>query len=410
MKRKLISFCVAMAIVGSIAPSAYAASSDTSNTSSNSTEASGTTDNSIKISLGNIKDIITEYNSQAKIYDNNRGNVKLTYDDAKDKRDAAESTYNTASDEYNQELAKYNQDQVNNAKPTTTAVDNAKAALDNAETNLDSARTSLDKADITYNKSLQSLIQTAQKDYITYALNDLPGKEYNTANLDLLKKKADIAKIQYDNGFLSKDDYTTAQLKYTTALNTSNSTSGAEENDKDKLYYDLGISSGQNVTFETDLDQDFKAVESINYNDDLAQMFNNNLTLQADDISVDEAKDAKDNEADSNTDNQNEIIDNKLENASLQLTSDKNTAEKDFKAKYDALMNSYAVMKNSGSILDQKKSQYNVKQIQYQYGFASQEDVNQANVDLLQESQSYQGDKSKFYEDYLSYIQAKEGY
>lgn len=399
-----------MAIVGSIAPSAYAASSDTSNTSSNSTEASGTTDNSIKISLGNIKDIITEYNSQAKIYDNNRGNVKLTYDDAKDKRDAAESTYNTASDEYNQELAKYNQDQVNNAKPTTTAVDNAKAALDNAETNLDSARTSLDKADITYNKSLQSLIQTAQKDYITYALNDLPGKEYNTANLDLLKKKADIAKIQYDNGFLSKDDYTTAQLKYTTALNTSNSTSGAEENDKDKLYYDLGISSGQNVTFETDLDQDFKAVESINYNDDLAQMFNNNLTLQADDISVDEAKDAKDNEADSNTDNQNEIIDNKLENASLQLTSDKNTAEKDFKAKYDALMNSYAVMKNSGSILDQKKSQYNVKQIQYQYGFASQEDVNQANVDLLQESQSYQGDKSKFYEDYLSYIQAKEGY
>lgn len=410
MKRTLISFCVAMAIVGSIAPSAYAASSDTSNTSSNSTEASGTTDNSIKISLGNIKDIIAQYNPQAKIYDNNQGNAKLTYDDAKDKRDAAESTYNNALDEYNQELAKYNQDQVNNTKPTTTAVDNAKAALDNAETNLDSARTSLDKADITYNKSLQSLVETAQKDYITYVLNDLPGKHYNIANLDLLKKKADIAKIQYDNGFLSKDDYTTAQLKYTTALNASNSTSNTEENDKDKLYYDLGISSGQNVTFETDLEQDFKAVESINYNDDLTQMFNNNLTMQADNISVDEAKDAKNNEADSNTDNQNEIIDNKLENAGLQLTSDKNTAEKDFKAKYDALMNSYAVVKNSASILDQKKSQYNVKQIQYQYGFTSQEDVNQANVDLLQESQSYQGDKSKFYEDYLSYIQAKEGY
>lgn len=417
MKRTLISFCVAMAIIGSIGPSAYADSNVSSDTNSNGSGAAGNTDNSIKISLGNISDLILENNQQAQIYNNTKKNAQLSYDDAKDENDSAETAYNNAQNEYNQELAKFNQEQANNSNPVATAVDNAKATLDKAKTALDAAgsklddtRTSLKKADITYNKNLQSLVEAAQKDYITYVLNDMPGKEYNTANLQLLKKKADIAKIQYDSGFLSKDDYTAAQLKYTTALNSSNNTNNTDENDKAKLFYDLGISYEQNVTFETNLDQDIKDAAAINYNNDLAQMFDNNLTLQTDDISIDDAKDAKDNEADSNTDNQNNIIDNKLENANSQLILDKNNAEKDFKTKYDAFMNSYAVMKNSASILDQKKAEYNVKQIQYQFGFASQEDVDAANADSLQESQSYQSDKAKFYQDYLSYIQAKEGY
>ncbi|OOM78445.1 hypothetical protein [Clostridium sp. BL-8] len=423
MKRVLISFFVAMVLMGSNIPSANAAESINSNTVSNTSSSSTAEDaNTIKISLVNIQDIILEYNQQAKIYDNTRDNTKLSYDIAKDKYDTEESDYNTAVDNYNTELsdyntalAKYNEDPANNAKPTApTAVD--KTALNTAKDSLDSARNDLRKANITYNNSLQNLVKTAQSDYISYVLGDLPNKEYNTANVDLLKKQADIAKVQYDSGFLSKNDYTTAQLNYTTALNASSKTNDAEENDKTKLLYDLGLSSGENVTFDTNLDQDLNDVSTINYNNDLTEMFNNNLTLQSDNISLEQASDDKDNYEDDNDDssdeydNKDEQYDNSLKNEQSQLVLDKNNAEKDFKTKYDALMNSYAAMKNGANSLSQQKDQYNVKVIQYNYGFASQQDVNTANVDSIKESQSYQSDKSAFYQAYLSYIEAKEGY
>jgi methylphosphotriester-DNA--protein-cysteine methyltransferase len=401
----------------------------TDNTSSNSTN----NKNAIKISLTNIGDIIIANNQQAQIYENTRENTKLDYDNAKDAKDTAESEYNTAESEYNTaeseyntaeaqykiDLAKYNEDTVNNTKPTAptapTAVD--KTTLENKETLLDKAKYALRTANNKYNANLQGLVETAQTDYIFYVLSDLPSKDYNTANVQLLKKAADVAKIQYDSGFLSKNDYTTAQLKYTTALNASNTTNDAEKNDKAKLIYDLGISSGENVTFDTNLEQDLKDVSTINYDNDLTQMFNNNLTLQNDNITIEQASDIKDNydgnsdyESDSDYDNTLEQYDNTLKNDQAQLVLDKNNAEKDFKTKYDALMNSYATMKNSADSLDQQKNEYNITQIQYDYGFASQQSVNKSNVSSLEESQSFQSDKSKFYEAYLSYTQAKEGY
>ncbi|WP_315070284.1 hypothetical protein [uncultured Clostridium sp.] len=416
MKRVLISFFVAMVLIGSNIPSANAAESTNSNTVNSSS--SSTTENAgaIKISLANIQDIILEYNQQAKIYANSRDNTKLNYDILKDEENNAEDDYTNAENNYNDELAKYNQDPTNNSKPSGTDVTNAKDKLDEAKDSLDSARNDLKKANITYNNNLQNLVKTAQNDYISYILGDLPNKEYSNANVELLKKQADIAKVQYDSGFLSKNDYTTAQLNYTTALNASNKTNDAEENDKTKLLYDLGLSSGENVTFDTNLDQDLNDVSTINYNNDLTEMFNNNLTLQSDNISIEQASDDKDNYEDDNDDssdeydNKDEQYDNSLKNEQAQLVLDKNSAEKDFKTKYDALMNSYASMKSGANSLSQQKDQYNVKVIQYNYGFASQQDVNTANVDSIKESQSYQSDKSTFYQAYLSYIEAKEGY
>ena len=369
-----------------------------------------TTDNTIKVSLENIRDIILENNPQAKIYENIRDNEKLSYDDAKDTKKSKESEYNNAKSEYNTAQAKYNEDPVNNAKPSETTVTDAETVLEDAKTTLNAAKYALRTANNTYNEKLQSLVETAQNDYISYVSNDLHSKDYNAANVKLLKKKADIAKIQYDSVFLSKDDYTTAQLNYTTALNYSNKTNDAEENDKVKLLYDLGLSSEENVIFDTNLEQDIKDVSTINYDNDLKQMLNNNLTLQNDNIEIEQASDDKDNESDSNTDNQNIIIDNNLESAKSQLVLDKNKAEKDFKTKYDALINSYVTMKNSYDNLIQKINEYNIMQREYDYGFASQESVDQANVSSLEESKSYQSDKSTFYAAYFSYIQAKEGY
>lgn len=412
MKRSFISFVAAALILGNIS-GVQALTTDNSNVSSNSSSTSVDNENVTKISLTNIKDIIIANNKQAKIYENNEKNEKLSYDVAKEKKNDEESAYNTAKSKYDEDLAAYNNDTINNSKPTVDNVTSAKTALDDAKTKLDNASTSLKKAKIDYNKNLQSLVKTAQNDYISYILNDLPSKEYNTANVQLLKNKADVAKIQYDNGFLSKDEYTTAQLKYKTALNTSNTTSDKEKNDKAVLFYDLGISSGENVTFNTNLEQDLNDVSTIKYDNDLTKMFDNNLTLQGDNIDIDQASDNKDNEDDADddaTEDENDIIDNKLENANAQLVLDKNNVEKNFKLKYDALMNSYASMKNSYESLQQQNKNYNVAQIQHDYGFASKQAVDESKVTSLNSSQNYQDDESKFYQAYLSYIEMKEGY
>jgi methylphosphotriester-DNA--protein-cysteine methyltransferase len=405
--------------------SVQAATTDnTGATSTNNTSATTTdntsvtsTNNAIKVSLANIEDIITENNLNAKMYANTRDNAKLTYDDVNNSGDvtAAKTALQdaeTANTAYNNALKAYKLDPANNTNPTkpTNGVEAAQTTLTNAETALTNAKYTLRNANITYSQNLEALAKTAQNDYISYILSDLPTKEYDTANVQLLKKAADVAKTQYDNGFLSKNDYTTAQLNYTSAINTSNASSDTEKNDKAKLYYDLGISLGQNVNFDTNLEQDLEDVSKINYNDDLTQMFNNNLALQADNIGVDKASDAKDNETDSSTDNANEVINNNFDNAQMQLELDKNNSEKNFKEKYDALMNSYATMKSSSDSLDQQKNNYNIAQIQYDYGFASQNDVDTSKVTSLKTSESFEKDKSTFYANYLLYIQMKEGY
>lgn len=411
MKRTFINFLVAALIVGNIS-SVQAATNDNSNVSNNSSSTTTTNNESaIRISLSNIKDIILENNQQAKIYENTEKNQKLSYDSAKDTRDSKDSAYESAKSEYEDDLATWKSDPVNNTEPSYSTVTNAKNALEEAEADLDDARQALKKAKITYNKNIQNLVKTAQNDYISYILNDLPNKEYNTANVQLLKKKADIAKIQYDSGFLSKDDYTNAQLKYTSAINTSNTTNDKEKNDKAALLYDLGISSEEKVTFVTNIEQDLKDVSAINYDNDLTQMLGNNLTLQEDKMDIDDASDKK--EEDEDNDEDDNTIDkdkNALESAQAQLVLDQNNAEKNFKIKYDALMNSYATMKSSYDSLEQQKKNYNVAQIQYDYGFASQQSVDETKVTLLNSSQSFEKDKSTFYENYLSYIEMKEGY
>lgn len=446
MKRVLISFFVAMVLIGSNIPNANAAtnvtsdtstasgantsSSDTSTTDANSSSNAANTDNSIKISLANIQEIILENNQQAKIYDNSRDNTKLSYDIAKDAYDTANTDYNTANTAYSTaEEAYKTAEEAYSAGTTTSEPSNSdvtsaentlntdKTALDDAKKTLDTEKYDLRTANITYNTELENLVKTAQTDYITYVLSDLPSNDYDTANLDYLKKAADIAQVQYNSGFLSKDAYTTAQLAYTTALNTSNKTNDAAENDKAKLLYDLGLSSGENVTFDTNLEQDLKDVSTINYDADLTEMFNNSLNLQKDNIAIEQASDNKDNyenqydnSSDDNYDNKDEQYDNSLKTAQSQLVLDKNSSEKDFKTNYDALTNAYAAMKNSSDSLNQRKDEYNTTIIQYNYGFASQQDVNKANADSLNESQSFQSTKKAFYEAYLSYIEAKEGY
>lgn len=411
MKRSFISLVVAALIVGNIS-GVQAATNDSSNVASANSSNLTNNENAIKISLANIKDIILENNQQAKIYDNNRNNTKLTYDDAKDAYDKAESDYNTAVSNYNTDLsnykaalAKYNEDPVNNTKPTEPTEPTAPD-----KTVLNTAKYNLKTANIKYDQNIENLVKQAQTDYISYVLNDLSSKDYNTANVQLLKKAVDAAKVQYDMGFLSKNDYTTAQLNYTNALNTSNTSNDAEENDKTKLLNDLGISAGENVVFDTNMDQDLNDVSRIVYDNDLKQMLDNNLTLQTDNISIDKASDDKDAETDSNSDNENKEIDNVYDNAQMQLELDKSNAEKDFKTKYDALMNSYATMKSSADSLQQQKDNYNASQVSYDYGFASQQSVDESKVNSLKTSESYQKDKSTFYENYLSYIEAKEGY
>ncbi|WP_297422321.1 hypothetical protein [Clostridium sp.] len=417
MKKVLINILIATLFVANTTI-AQAATTDGTNvtstvTSSDTTSAesvaSSSDNNTIKISLANIKDIIIENNQQAKIYDNTKKNAQLIYDDAKDAETSAQSEYDSANATYTSELAAYNQDPTQNTQPSDSSVTDAKDKLVIAQNALDSDRYTLKTANIKYEQNLETLVKQAQTDYISYVLNDLSNKDYSTANVQLLKKAADAAKIQLDMGFLSKNDYTTAQLNYTNALNAANTSNDAEENDKAKLLNDLGISEGQNVVFDTNLDHDLQDVSKIVYDTDLQQMLDNNLNLQTDNISIDKASDEKDAETDGN-DNLNEETDNNYDNAQMQLELDKNNAEKDFKTKYDALMNSYATMKSSADSLQQQKDNYNSAEVSYDYGFASQQSVDESKVNSLKTSQNYQKDEATFYENYLSYLEMKEGY
>lgn len=413
MKKVFISSLIMALMVANISSVQAATTDNVSATTTNSTAAATSatsTDNAIKVSLANIKDIIIQNNPQAKILDNNKDNAKLTYDNVQENAgdvDSAKAEYNDAQDA----VDNFKGDGTDTTDLSTLkkARDDKKDAVTAAENALDKARYNLRTSNIDYSTKFQALVEKAQNDYIAYLLNDLPSKEYNTANVELLKKAADAAKIQYDSGFISKNDYTTAQLNYTKELNTSNSSNDTEENDKANLYYDLGISSGEKVTFDTSINQDIQDVSKLNYDNDLVQMFGNSLQLQEDNIGVDQASDEQD-DVDDDDDDAKEVADNNMDNAQMQVELDKNNSERDFKAKYDALLNSYATMKNGSDSLDQQKNVDNNTQISYDYGFASQQSVDGAKVDSLKTSQDFEKNKSTFYTNYLSYIQAKEGY
>lgn len=171
MRRIFISFLIGTLVASSSIsminiPSAYADTTD--NSTINEVSDSGT----IKVSLENIRDIITENNLDIKIKQNNLKIAQEEYHDALDDYDSAKSAYDAYSDkediESNYESAKNAYENSPDDATLKAAYDTAKSAYDaknaydNADTTLTTKRDAFKTARDDYNKEIEDQVYAAQ--------------------------------------------------------------------------------------------------------------------------------------------------------------------------------------------------------------------------------------------------------
>ena len=377
------------------------------------------TDNTIKVSLDNIQDIMSENNLDMKVYYNNQQLAKEKYDNAKDEVDTAQSAVDAATTAVgtatsNVSTAKAGTDvsalptaetNLDKANSTLTA---ANSTLTTANTNLATIKYALRTANVEYEQNIEKSVYKAQQDYISY-LSNVSDEQLEEDTVKSQENSEQVSKIKYDSGFISQDEYTASLESNTDAVNLLNKLKDAEELAKTNLCTTLGISDGEKVIFNTDITEDFAKISKINYNDDLAKMLDNNVNIQLQNISIDKLNDAKDAET-TTTDYTDTVDQYNTDNAQISLKQTISTAEANFKAQYDTLMNSYNSIKSSYDKITQEQKVYQTTQIKYDYGFVSKIDVDNAKLALDKDSATFNASKNTLYVNYLRYIQMKEGY
>ncbi|BCZ46051.1 hypothetical protein psyc5s11_21180 [Clostridium gelidum] len=359
-----------------------------------------TTENTIKISLDNIRDIVIENNLDLKIADNN---LKIT----KEKRDDAKSTYEgktepTDSDKPQSSDSKYATDDANH-----TAYNADKAVYDKSVTDYNAAKKDYETtknnyktAKTNYDQKVESVVYSAQTAYLNY-LSDLATQKLNEDTVKTNEKEAKVYKLQYDSGFISKNTYID-NLQKNTSVNDLNSSKDKVELERIQLCNTLGISPEEKMIFNTEINEDFQVISKINYENDLNQMLDNNFDIKDKNDAIDDLDDEKDDDTD--------IYDYNVDNAEISLKQAINTAETDFKGKYNDLITSYNSIKSSYDVIIQEQKEYQVTQTQYDYGFISQNGLDAKKLKLDTDIASFIKSRNSCYLLYLKYIEMKEGY
>jgi outer membrane protein TolC len=399
LKKTFFSFLIMTVTLANIClvniSSVQAATTDDTSTASTS---AATTDNTIKVSLDNIRDIVIENNLDIKnYYDSNKIAVQEYYD--------ARDAYNNDSEPVQSNYTKTTTDALGN---TTTTNDSVayNAALKNYNTEKSTYETTMaayKKAQTDYDQKVESVVHTAQQAYIDY-LSNLYNTKLKEDTVKSNEKEEQVYKLQYENGFISKNKYTSVLQDNTTPANALQELKDTAELARIKLCNTLGISSEEKVTFNTDITQDFEIISKINYDDDLAKMLENNIGIKDQNTAIDDLKDAKD------TYTNDDIYNYNVEKANDELKLLMNTAETDFKGQYDTLMSSYNTIKSSYDSFNTEKNTYSIMQTQCDYGFVSQKDVDDAKLTLDTNESALQTKKNALYVNYLNYLQMKEGY
>ena len=99
-----------------------------------------------------------------------------------------------------------------------------------------------------------------------------------------------------------------------------------------------------------------------------------------------------------------------LENQKLTFQKQLETAQIDFRQKYNDLMNAYNSLKSSYTKLNDNKKALEVAIKKYDMGFASKNNVTQAKLDVDNNTVDINKQKNEFYLKYLDYTQMKEGF
>lgn len=387
MKKVFISFLVMTLITSSISllkvSTAYADSSEST----------------IKVSLENIRDIMVENNLDLKILDNKLKIAKENYDDAKEEVEDAEDNVDTAESAVDSAA----DDEVDTAQES---LDTAEEALDSAEKSLTDAKESLKTARTNYDQGVEDKVYAAQEAFINY-LSSMSDQKLKDNTVKLEERGAQVAKIKYESGYISKNEYISLTQDNTDSINELAKIKDAEELARIKLCNTLGISSEENVIFNTDIIKDFQVISTINYNDDLKVMLNNDLDIQ---LKNDEIDDLEDEEDDYDDNDEEDIYEYKVENAEYELNQLMNNTETSFEEQYNTLMNSYNSVKSSYDKIIQEQKEYQITETKYDYGFASKNEVDAAKLTFDKDNATFTANKNKLYLNYLRYIQMKEGY
>lgn len=413
MKKKFITILIMTITLANISL-LNISGAEAATTDNTSTAATATTDNStnatsdsgtIKVSLENIRNIVTENSLDIKTLDNKVKIAKEYYDDAKDAYDNAKNTYdntpnpNASDPKYATDPGAYTTDK--------EAYSKAQTDYETAQKDYNTDKDNYKSAKQDYDKGVEDQVYTAQQAYINY-LSDLSQKTIDQEKVKQKAKNEQIYKLQYENGFISKNQYT-SNLQGDTSVNDLSSASDTEELDRINLCSTLGISPEENITFNTDINEDFQVISKINYEEDLTKMLDNNLNIQLANDDITTLDDEIDDET--NTTDSTDTIDKyKKENADIALKQAVDTAKTDFQGKYNSLMASYNSLKSSYDVVNEKQKEYEANQISYDYGFAAKNDVDTAKITLDSNDAEFIKEKNQCYLAYLKYIEMKEGY
>ncbi|WP_160687922.1 TolC family protein [Clostridium sp. C2-6-12] len=358
------------------------------------TDKSATTDDdTLIVSLENIREIVIENNISLKIADNN---LKI----AKEKRDDAKESFDSKS-----KPSKSDYTDANTGVVDTSAYNSALSNYNTAKSNYESAKENLTKAKDNYDKNVETVVYSAQQAYISY-LNDMATKKISEATQKYNEKKSDIYKIQYENGFISKNQYL-SKIQGDTSVNDLNKSKDTEELNRIKLCNTLGLNPNDKIVFNTDVTVDFNVISHINYEKDLAVMLDNNQNIKDKKDAIDNLDDQEDT-YDNN--DQEDIYDYEQDNAKMDLNQTENTAETDFKALYNDLMSSYNSLKNSYEKIMQEQKTFEITQAQYDYGYMSKNALENSQITLDKDNASFIKTRNECYLKYLKYTQMKEGY
>lgn len=388
MKRALVSLLIMTSMLTSIflgnITSVQAATTD---------NAATTDEDTIIVSLENIREIVIDNNLNLKIKDNELKIAKETRDDAKE--DYESQSKPTQSD--------YT-DAVTGAVDTS-AYDKALSTYNSTKSTYENAKESYKTAKTNYDKNVETVVYSAQEAYISY-LNDVFTKKLSEATKKYDEKKLQIYKIQYENGFISKNDYL-SKIQGNTSVNDLNKANDTEELNRIKLCNTLGINPKDKIKINTDIVVDFSVISKINYEKDLEQMLSNDQDIKSKEDAINDIEDQEDTYDSSDKE---DIYDYKQKNAEMDLKQAKNTAETDFKGKYNDLMASYNSLKTSYDKIMQEQKDFQITQTQYDYGYMSKNALDNAQITLDKDNASFIKTRNECYLKYLKYIEMKEGY
>ncbi|MGN2370590.1 TolC family protein [Clostridium cagae] len=360
----------------------------------------------IQLSMENIEEIITEYSPDLKIMKNNLKRDKEKYKDILDEIDDKESEVSSLENQinnYKPEVKPEEQPKSSNDKEDNT-LDSLKKDLNNAKDKLDSlkdekqaAKHNLKVSNIRYEKDLQGLIESAQRQYIQY-VDTLLKKELKQYETNFKNKQVEINNIKYGNGFISKKEYEKNLDDITDFNNELKEIEAKEKNELKDLLFSLGVPSNTGIKVDTNIKGDLDKISKINFEEDLDDMLLNNIDLKIKDIENDKVKDDSD------------ISDYEIKNNRISLRQEEEKVKIEFQKRYNNLILSSNLLKASNDKLSRTQDDALIMQTKYNYGFASKKQVDELEVGLNNKNQDFISQVNNLYMDYLSYMKMKDGY